>query len=372
MNAPLKIPFYIKASLFLVGLYVFISMLSIAREILLPLIFATIVAILLSPAVTFLVNKKVNRAFSVSVVVLLALLIAGGLIVLISSQASRFRDALPQLSDKFQVLLNQFVAWASGCIHISVQKINAWIVHSQNEFINSISTSIGSTLSTMGGILAAAVLTPVYIFMILFYQPHLVGFTHKLFGADNDKDVSEILTQIKTIIRGYLSGLFAEFVIISIMNSIGLLILGIDYAILLGIFGAVLNVIPLIGGIICVALFIVIALLTKSAIYVLYVIALYALIQFIDNHYIFPKIVGSKVKLNALFSIIAVIAGNALWGIPGMFLAIPLMAIIKLICDHVASLKPLGFLLGATEFDSENTGLGFMIKSFIHRALAKK
>jgi predicted PurR-regulated permease PerM len=133
------------------------------------------------------------------------------------------------------------------------------------------------------------------------------------------------------------------------MNSVGLLMLGIDYAILLGIIGALLNVIPYIGGIVAVALPMMIAVATKStAWYAVYVLAVYYFIQFIDNHYIVPKIVASKVKINMLFAIIVVLAGNALWGIPGMFLAIPLLAIVKLICDHIESLKPWGFLLGDT------------------------
>jgi predicted PurR-regulated permease PerM len=126
------------------------------------------------------------------------------------------------------------------------------------------------------------------------------------------------------------------------------LILGIEYAILLGIVGAFLNVIPYLGGIIGVVLFMIIALVTKSSEYVFYVIILYSVIQLIDNNYIVPKIVGSKVKLNALFSIIAVIVGAAIWGIPGMFLSIPLLAIVKLIFDRVDSLNSWGFLLGDT------------------------
>lgn len=364
MNIPTKIPFFLKASLFIIGFYFFISMLSLAREILLPLIYATILAILLSPVVNFLVRKKINRALAVATVLLLAILATCGLIALISSQAIRFKDALPQLVDKFLLLLNQSVEWISQHFNVSADRINAWIVNAKVEFINKSSASIGSTLSTMGGVLAATVLAPVYIFMILFYQPHLLDFTHKLFGQSNDNDVTEILTQTKSIIKSYLVGLFAEFIIISVLNSIGLLILGIDYAILLGIIGALLNVIPLVGGVICVILFVMIALITKSAIYVLYVVGLYALIQFIDNHYIFPKIVGSKVKLNALISIIAVIAGNALWGIPGMFLSIPLIAITKLIFDHIGPLKPWGFLLGDIVTTSTESHSIFTFKAF--------
>jgi predicted PurR-regulated permease PerM len=161
--------------------------------------------------------------------------------------------------------------------------------------------------------------------------------------------VSEIVTQIKTVIQQYLIGLVIEAGIMATLNTTALLILGIQYAILLGIISALLNVIPYIGGLIGVILPMIVALATKSsywsAIYVL--IAFYA-IQLFDNNFIVPKIVASKVKINALFSIIVVFVGNALWGIPGMFLSIPLLAIVKLIFDHLEPLKPWGFLLGDT------------------------
>ena len=268
------------------------------------------------------------------------------LFIFLGSQVSWLSAALPQLTDKFQELINHAVTWASGYLNISEGKINAWLTNTKSEFFNSSSENIGITITTIGDVMIGALLIPVYIFMILFYQPHLVKFIYKLFGAGNDNKVSEVLTETKTIIQSYLVGLFAEFVIIAILNAAGLLILGIDYAILLGIIGALLNIIPYIGGMIGVALFMIIALVTKSPIYVLYVTILYTLIQIIDNNYIVPKIIGAKVKLNALISIIAVIAGAALWGISGMFLSIPLIAIFKLIFDRIQSLKPWGFLLG--------------------------
>jgi len=152
-----------------------------------------------------------------------------------------------------------------------------------------------------------------------------------------------------SVIQLYLVGLVIDAVLVAILYIAALLILGIDYAILLGIIGALLNIIPYIGGIVAVALPMMVAIATKSSgWYAIYVLIIYYIIQLIDNNYIVPKIVASKVKINALFSIIVVIAGNALWGIPGMFLSIPLLAIIKLIFDNIESLKPWGFLLGDT------------------------
>jgi predicted PurR-regulated permease PerM len=161
--------------------------------------------------------------------------------------------------------------------------------------------------------------------------------------------VTEIVTQTKTVIQRYLVGLIIEAMIVAALDATALLVLGIDYAILLGIFAALLNVIPYIGGLVAVALPMIVAIVTKTSAWVaIYVLILYYIIQLIDNNLIVPYIVASKVKINALFSIIVVFIGNALWGIPGMFLSIPLLAIGKLIFDRIELLKPWGFLLGDT------------------------
>ncbi|MEP7322150.1 MAG: AI-2E family transporter [Saprospiraceae bacterium] len=346
MNSAGKLPFYVKASIFLVGLYVLITMLSKVQDIVLPIIYSGILSILISPVINYLVKKNINRALAISVVLGLAFILFTVLILMLSSQASLLVEAWPVLSAKFQVLLKQSVSWASGYFNISVRKINLWINDTQSDLFNNSGAVIGMTLTTLGGVLGTLFLTPVYIFMLLYYQPHLIQFIHKLFGTS--EKVGSILTETRKIVQNYLLGLLAEFGIVAGLNSIGLLMLGIDYAILLGIFGAILNIIPYLGGVIAIFLFMIIALVTKPPIYILYVFILYLIIQFIDNNFIVPKIIGSKVKLNAFFSLLAVILGAALWGIPGMFLSIPITAILKLIFDHSGDLKPWGFLLGDT------------------------
>jgi len=344
-----KLPLYAKTTIFLIGLYVLLTMLYIAQSIIIPLVFAIILAILLQPVVNFFVRMRINRVVSIVITLLLAVLAIAAFGALLFSQASRFSESWPILVDKFTEILNHTVVWASGYFDISPQKINDWIAKTKGELINISSATIGQTLVTVGSWVVALFLVPVYIFMILFYQPLLLDFLHKLFGTGNQSKVSEIATKTKTVIQHYLIGLVIEAVIVATLNSTALLILGIEYAILLGIIGAMLNIIPYIGGIVAVALPMMIAIATKStAWYAVYVLACYYFIQLIDNNYIVPKIVSSKVKINALFSIIVVIAGNALWGIPGMFLAIPLLAIVKLIFDNIEPLKPWGFLLGDT------------------------
>ncbi|MDO9254869.1 MAG: AI-2E family transporter [Bacteroidales bacterium] len=344
-----KIPFYAKTTIFFVGLFALITMLYIAQSIIVPLVFAIIVAIVLHPVVNFFVRLHSNRVVAISISLLITIVLIAGLGILIYSQASTFSESWPVLVEKFTKAFNQSITWSSGYLDISPRKIHAWITETKSDFLNNSSSAIGQTLVGVGNALVILFLIPVYIFLILFYEPLLLDFIRKLFGEDNKSQVSEIVTKTKTVIQRYLIGLVIEAVIVAIMEIAALLILGIEYALLLGILGALLNVIPYIGGLVAVALPMMIALATKdSAWYAVYVLVIYYIIQLIDNNYIVPKIVASKVKINALFSIIVVIAGNALWGIPGMFLSIPLLAIVKLIFDHVEQLKPWGFLLGDT------------------------
>ena len=349
IDKELKLPFYARTAILLVGLIALTAILYVAQSILIPIIFAIIIAIVLHPVVNFLVRLKINRVIAIIITMLLTVLVLFGIGSLLVSQVSRFTETWPVLFEKFDGILKDAITWASGKFDINPEKINEWITKTTGEIVNMSTAAIGQTLVIFGSVIVVLFLIPVYIFLILFYQPILREFIRRLFGASDSGQVNEIVTQTKTVIQRYLIGLLIEAAIVATLDSAALLILGIDYAILLGIIAAVLNVIPYIGGLIAVALPMIVAIATKdSAWYALYIMASYYVIQLIDNNYIVPYIVASKVKINALFSVIVVLVGNALWGIPGMFLSIPVLAIVKLFFDHIDPLKPWGFLLGDT------------------------
>ena len=343
------LPFYAKASIFFVGLSALLAILYIAQGIIIPLIFSFIIAILLHPVVNFFVRLKINRIVSIFITLLITVLIIAAFVALIYTQAVSFSASWPIFVDKFTDLLNQAIKSASRYLDIRPSIIQAWITKTQHELINIDGTLIGQTLVSVGSIVSALVLVPVYIFFILYYKPLLIEFIYRLFNEEHQSQIGVIVTQTKSVIQHYLVGLIFEAIIVGTLNTMGLLLLGIQYAILLGVLGALLNMIPYIGGIIAVALFMMVALVTKSsAWFAVYVFGVHTFIQVIDNDFIVPKIVASKVKINALFSILVVLVGNALWGVPGMFLSLPLLAIVKVIFDHIDSMKPWGFLLGDT------------------------
>jgi predicted PurR-regulated permease PerM len=342
----LILPLYVRMSILLVGIIAFFFVLYLLQSIIVPLVFAVIIAILINPVIRFFVRIGFNRVLAIVTTLFLSFLIIATFGVFIVSQLNLFGESWPILANKFTELLDQSINKTSGFFHIDSKLLHDWLNETQKELVNLGGNAIGKTLMTVGNTIAVLLLIPVYTFIILYYKDLLMEFIHRVFPENKQMKVRHIVKQVKMLLQKYLVGLVIESVLVAILNSTALLILGIDYAILIGILGALLNVIPYIGGVVAVALPMIVALATKSPWFAVYVMLSYSLIQLIDNNYIVPVIVSAKVKINALFSIIVVIAGNALWGIPGMFLSIPLFAIVKLIFDQITPLKPWGFLFG--------------------------
>ncbi len=349
MTTFLKFPLFVKATFFIIGLYALVSMLYIGQEIIVPVIYATLFAILLNPVVNLLMRLKLKRILAVIITLLLVFALITSLFVFLSSQGSKSGASLSIIIDKFYLLLNQSIANFSVRFNVSVGSINDYLSKTRVEVLSHLSQVIETTINAVGSTLLVLLILFMYIFMILFYQPHFMEFIHKLWGKTYGKEVSEFLGSTKSLIQSYLTGLLIEAAIVATLYATGLLVIGIDYAILLGIIGALLNIIPYLGGLIAASIYMIVAFTTKdSASYVLWVLVLFVVVHLIDNSYIIPKLVASKVKINAFVAITAILAGGALWGVPGMFLAIPLTGVIKLIFDRIEPLKPWGYFLSDT------------------------
>lgn len=341
-----KSPLYLQLSMITMGLVSFLFLMYVGKDIIVPLMFSTIIAILLNPFVLFLTRLKINRTIAIFIAVLSAFILIGILAYFIFSQIALFSEALPQFKEKFLAMYNDLVSWVSVNLNVSVPKINSYIKQTKEEGLDNSTAVIGTALTTMGGFLILFLLLPVYIFMILYYKPLLLEFIAQLFNYGQQEVVNEVLVESKTLIQSYLIGLLLEAAVVATLNSVGLLILGIEYAILIGVIGALLNLIPYIGGLVAISLPMLMAIATKNPIDALWVFILYIIVQLFDNNFIVPKIVASRVKINALVSIVVVLIGGAMWGVAGMFLSIPLTAIVKVIFDRITPLKPYGFLLG--------------------------
>ena len=346
MKEDFILPFYVKSSIIIIGLFVFVSILYFTQSIIIPIIYSAIIAIVLNPVVNFFTKRKINEILAISITLIIFIALTLFIIMFLLVQMMQFKDSFPKVVTKFNQFADLTELWAADRFSIDMIKIHSMVLRKKSEFINNGGVLIGETILNTGGKLVVALLIPVYVFMILFYQKHLIIFIHKLFNRKEYGEVDAVLNSTKLIIQGYLDGLFLEALIMAFLNSATLLIIGVNYAILLGVLGAIVNVVPYVGGIISIFFPVIIAIISDTPSDAILVIIFYLIIQFFDVHYIVPKVVASKVKINALVSIVVVLAGGALWGFPGMFLSIPLTAIVKVIFDHVEPVKPWGFLLG--------------------------
>jgi predicted PurR-regulated permease PerM len=265
------------------------------------------------------------------------------------TQISLFSESFPQFKQKFLTLFNDSERWIARTFHISRWKVDAWVTKTQKEGIGNGTEVITTTVSTVGGMVMTFIIMPVYVFMIIYYKPLLLEFFARLFPKNLHVMVVEVLTETKSLIQHYLIGLLVEAALVA-FNSLALWI----WEFLCH---------PRRGDR-CIAechslyrrcssrcLPMLLAFATKQPVDALYVLIAYLIVQFIDNNFFVPKIVASKVKINALVSIIVVLVGNEIWGVPGMFLSIPLTAIIKVIFDRIEALQPFGFLLGDNQPD---------------------
>jgi predicted PurR-regulated permease PerM len=348
-----KYPFYFRSTVILFGLVVFVYALFHLGDILVPLAFALMLAILLNPFSAFLEKKwHLPGTAAIAVAILLAILFITGVAFLLFMEVKSFSDQLPAFQKKLGEMSVKTQAAISQHLGIDVKRQQQYISEGETALKPILASTAGSVL---GGI-SLAILLPVYTFLFLYYKKLLLNFLYEVFAEENEEDVSKVLTKTRGAIQQYMFGLLLEALIVATLNSIALLILGVDYAILLGVLGALLNVLPFIGGILAALLPVLIATVTKEGIHTqIEVIIAYVIIQFIDNHFLVPYIVSSKVKINALISLVIVFMGGALWGISGMFLSIPFIGVLKIIFDRVPDLKPWGKLLG-TEVPTQHKG----------------
>jgi len=346
--AELVFPLYVKAPLILLGLALLVLTLHLAADLIFPLLFAAIFAIMLHPVEQWLLRRRVPPLLAIGLTVVLGVAALLGLLYFIYAEAMHLSGQLPVFKAKLLDVTRQLVQWLNARFGLTSQKLLSYV----NEASSRAAGLLGGTLTAVSGLLVVATLIPVYIFLLFLYQKRLVTFLTQVFSGRQRASggVAEVLHESKAAIQSYMVGLLIEGSIVAVLNVVGLLALGIPYALLLGVVGALLNFIPYIGGLIAIALPVLMAFVAKPGYgHALGVVGVYMAIQFIDNHFLIPRIVASKIKVNALVAIVGVLVGNAVGGVAGMFLALPVIAILKIIFDRIESLRPWGLLLGDEE-----------------------
>ena len=340
-------PFYHRLSHTLIALTIITVALYFGQDIWVPLALSVLVAVLLRPIEAWLARIGLYKVLAISLSVMLAMLILAGIAVLISTQISHFTEEWPKLQRNLTDTYNDARRWVRQEYNVNYKEQEQYIKQAQEQVGQSLQGGGGGVLSTILGPLGTLTLLPIYVFLLLYYRTMLVSFIVTLFSKRYTDRVYEVLREIKMAIRSYMVGLLLEALVVGAMTIGGLMVLGVEYAVLLGVITAMLNLIPYIGVLIAAGVTILVAMANSGdANVILGIVALFAAVQFIDNNFLVPFLVASKVKVNALISILGVLLGGAIAGVSGMFLSIPTIAILKSIFDRVEGLEPWGLLIG--------------------------
>ena len=380
MNDILKFPLYAKLTAVLLGLIAVIFVLYIGQDILVPVMMSFLFAILLYPIVQFLKSKLYfPHVLAVMLAVLLFVLFFVGVFVFLSFQISDFAEDFDKIERNINIHLQNIQGFVRDNFHLSSREQKQYIDTATEDSMEKGKEMIGNTLMSFTDTLVNLTLIPIYTFLILLYRTHFLLFLSKLFTKENHEQLKDILTNIRVAINSYIVGLIIEMILVSTMTTLGFMVIGVKYAILLGIITGILNIIPYIGILFAGVLSIVASLTSSPDISIIIgVIIVTVIVQLIDNNILVPMIVSSKVEINAFVSIIGIITGGAIAGVSGMFLALPILAILKVIFDRVESLEPWGYLMGdhlpktytwrnikLPLFDSESTPKKIVIKTDI-------
>jgi len=343
----LKLPVYLKLFIILFGLIMMFFILIVGKAFLVPVLTAFIFALILQPVCHFLEKWKISRGISAILSMVLIVIILFFTFYFISIQVSSISKDLTAIGVKFQGFIDNTNAWLSDNLNIAESEQSDYLKNSIADFIQNSSSILTNTLSATADFFTSLVLILISLFFLLYYRSFFVEFLYQLVNKQNHPKLGHIISRGSSVVRSYVIGLFIVISILAVLNTTGLMLIGIEHAMFFGLLAALLTVIPYFGVFIGSILPIVFAFLTKDSLwYPVGVAIMFWIVQFLEGNFITPNIVGNKVSLNPFAVIVGLFVGGMVWGAIGMILAIPTIAMLKVIFDAVEPLQPFGFLLG--------------------------
>lgn len=348
MNNLIRLPFYVKLALVLLSITIIFVILYIAKGVLVPVIMALLFAILVRPISSFFKKKlRFSNVLASIVTVAFFVIFILGILTFISVQISNFSEDWGTIEKNITIHVKNLQDFVQESFGVDESEQKNFINNATSESKSSMTGMITNFILSFTDTLFNLTMIPIYMFLFLLYQNHLITFLSKLIGGGDQQSLKKILYDIKTAVQSYLFGVLIQISIIAALTTIGLTIIGVQHALLLGVITGILGLIPYLGNIIACVITIF-ATLTGSPdlSMILWILVVTTVVQLVDNNIVVPLIVSSKVEINAFASIIGIFIGGMLAGIAGMFLAIPIIAILKVIFDNVKGLEPWGYLIG--------------------------
>jgi predicted PurR-regulated permease PerM len=337
-----------------------------AQAFLIPVAFAGLLSMLFLPLSRWLERKGLGRGLAILACILLIVAVIAGVVALVSWQVGDLASDVNNMEQRVQQMITSVRQFISNNLGISREQQDQMIKSSQQGGGGGASSMITGFAGSIMSILVDLLLVMVYIFLFMYFRSHLRKFVLKLVPPSEKQNAEVIIHDIQLVAQQYLTGMGMMIVGLWIMYGIGFSIVGVKNAIFFAILCGLLEIVPFVGNLVGNALAIIMVLSQGGGMnMVVGVLITYALVQFIQSYILEPLVVGSEVNINPLFTIMIIVLGEMLWGIAGMVLAIPLLGIVKIICDHIEPLKPYGFLIG--EDKKKKSGLIDKVKGIFNR-----
>lgn len=326
------------------------ALLYVGRSLFIPMMFGLFIAIVMYPVCKWLEVKHVSKAAAISISLGFVVILFFCLISLLGWQLSLFRQDIPYLVLKIKPLLLELQNWVIERFGITAAVQDEWLRTTVMNGSGDIGHWLSITFSSTANILFSLFLVPIYAALFLYHRRMFVAVLHKLVGSRLQIQVGHILDKIIHTYFSYIKGMVMVYIIVGILNSLGLLALGIKHAILFGMLTAIMTIIPYVGIIISALLPISVAFITTDSIlYPAGVILVFSFVQYLEANIIFPKVVSTQLNVSTWATLVGIIAGGIVWGVSGMVLFIPFVAILKIVTDHIREWQALNLLLSRHE-----------------------
>jgi predicted PurR-regulated permease PerM len=327
-------------------IFLIIAGLYFAKEFLIPLFIGGILATLFLPFSHWMEKRKIPKGLAVFICLLTLLAILATLFWLLGWKVSELVTDVNLIKEKGTETITRTQEYIFNHLGISVEQ--------QTQIIQGEKPSISGIMQMLLGSVSAFftnfLLVLAYVLFLLYYRGHIKNFLLRITAPAQRDEMEQVISGCTIVSQQYLVGMAKMIGCLWIMYGIGFSILGVPNAIFFAVLCGLFEIVPFIGNIVGTTLTVLVtALHGGNPTILIGIVATYGVVQFIQGWVLEPFIVGSQVKINALFTIIALVIGELIWGIPGIILAIPILAIFKILCDHIEPLKPYGFLIGEIE-----------------------
>lgn len=338
-----------------------------AKQVLIPVTAAAMLAMLVVPFANWLEKKEISRGSSTALSVLLVIVVIGFIVSLVVIQGNQMSADIPKMQEKTTKMLQQVQAYIQNKWKISPEQQMRFAKEQAKSFLQSSGSSLGTFLTGLTGILGGSVLIIVFMFLLLYQREKYETFLLKLYNGEDPDHAKAVFEKAAKVAQYYLLGRLISIGILTALYSIGLMAIGIKNAFLLSFIAALLTMIPYVGTIIGSLFPVMMAMVTEDSFTpALWTLGVMVFIQAFDNYFIEPYVVGGEVNISAFFTILIIAIGGFIWGVAGMIMFIPMLGIAKIAFDHIDELEPYGYLVGDQEEGRQSDRLWKKVKEILN------